>query len=244
MSKKNIYYTSLIENALKKHLSSENNSFPFRIQIDDNFITLCASSLRSLNEVFENYKDKLFDPYRKALSLYDNPNITLNDEPFTNFEQKTVNLNNLLVNASLSLITTFNNFDKDCFVLYKPNNFKPNMAISDFVLVPSNSQQPKDDPYIVNMQIEGYKLLSEFPLKKSLSKDANYFSIINSFLDKDILNPEYKYNYQLKNDIFKNKLPKEWKNFEKIFNKNNLSDNKNNTKIISSSLSKNGGRGL
>jgi len=231
------FYKHRVEDAINKHLNSNKlKDFPFSIQIGEYSINLNSLSMSVLNEIFEKYKDKLYDSYKFDLDFNSNPNIIKNEKNINDIETKQCNLNTLLINTTLNILADFKHIEKDAFVVYNPKYLKPNSPIVDFELLTINSKST--DNIRTN---NDYLILNQFPLRKSLSLDANYFSIINSLNNcKNILNPEYKYNYNPKFDVFTKKPTKEWKLFESIYaKKDTTQNNKIKTKNITSSLTRN-----
>jgi len=244
MPEKNYNETS-IENAVKEHLE-KHPDFPINFQIGNSHINLNYASLRNLNKVFEKYKDKLYDSNKCCLDFEDNPNIkTVSSAEAAKYDKKH-SLNNILITDTLNILAYFNNRANDAYIVFRSFNStlhttnNPGNATVDFIFVDSTGVPFKKEENLKKYTENGYILLSEFPLRKNMSRDMNYFSFIKSLKGKDILNPKIKLYYDPKYDVFQI-LPKEWKKFENTFNsKQNVKEEKNSKpeKLLSSSLTK------
>lgn len=246
----NKYYSNIIEKAVTDHLNNYSD-FPLNFRIGDSrHITINTASLRCLNSVFEKYKDKLYDENKTILNFENNPNIIIVKNSNTDNLPETIkknnyhDLNSILVTDALNILADFHTFDKDAYIVYNPKTFNKNelTGTTYFELVESTGVNTENEPFLKRKLQDGYVLLNEFPLRKNLSRDLNYFSFVESLKNKNILNPNIKFFYNPKKCVF-SKLPREWTKFEDTFKRKTPEPNnvqKKKEKNISSSLSRRG----
>jgi hypothetical protein len=215
----NNYSYQTFDEALKKHFSNY-SEFPINIKLGDSKnISLTASSLKDLIELFNIYEDKIYDHNKSTFNFSNNPNILYTEKPINNLNTKECNLNKLLSTTILNILSSFIQNKNNKYLFYCNEN-NVDSPIADFILLDKLETD------------SNYKFIK--PLNPDLSLEYNYFFLINNLLDKDILNPNYKYNWQNSNNIIEN-IPKEWKQFKSI--RNNLT-NKNNQKILNTDIKK------
>jgi hypothetical protein len=242
------YEYQQIDEAINRHLKNTPES-PIKIKIGDSpDLNYKSSLLFNLNHLLNKYDNKLYNEDLSLCDLKSNPNITLSENNIYDVNNNNFNLNKLLSNTTLKLINELNssfnnNPDKNYVIIYQKLNKKADTNISNFELYSlKDNIITEDDKYFFNLH--EYQILNECHTIKKASKEFQYFSIINSFKDKPILNPSYKYNFNPNIDIFQS-LPKDWKKYININNLNNNTERnnkQNKTKIISSSISRDNSR--
>jgi hypothetical protein len=238
-SKEKSYYESELSLSIEKHLK-EYPDFPITLRLGDSrFFSFSLESLRALNTVYEEYKDKLYDVNSNKLDLINNPNIKTISKHTNKLKSETIDLNNLLINSAINIIKESKQYNNDVLVFYKPlpnrfKNQKLDKPIVDFLIEPV---QVNIFNQIKKLKQNSYFLLTQDnPLRKNASDEFKYLYLINLFKNSEILNPYLKYHY-LKNNLVFDKLPKQ---FDLIFSKETTPKNTHNKTIkkITSSLPK------
>jgi hypothetical protein len=194
-----------IEKAITEHINNH-QELPIGITIGLQNMALNASFVKDLVSVYNKYEKQITDQNRTELNLYTNPNIFYTKIPENNASIKYCNLNDAVTTSILNLLAKFQQQNEDMLIYYKPP--KSDKAIADFEL-------SKSENY--SQTFPEYKLLTKYPLNKKLSFEFNYHFIVKNLVDKDILNPDFKYNWQESNNIIDN-IPKDMKRFKETFN--------------------------